>query len=633
MRPQLVTIILLAVATTTGHAATIGSWQELRAAVSELADDDVATRLSAAMFLWSEGDEDRARIYLREILALDPAHAVARRLLEDEARSAPAPGSAVSEEKQPKPRGRGATDTEPVPHSPEWYRAQGYRQHRGQWLREHEFRRVVAREQRVREELRQRADWDNAWDFESRYFRIKTNCSHQVAQEIGHALDLCYETLAHQVFNLTKQQPKVPVEVYATQEQFMKASLRSGFSVGFGTLGYYHFGGGRAGIRCFYAGSIEQTLSTLFHECTHLVINQIVGDRVPTWSNEGLAVFFEDAERRQREIDLRAVPWGRLWHLHDQLRRDDISLDRLVSIEIGYTAEYYPQGWALIHFMLFANDGRYRKRFMAYYDLLRQQDYRSNMAAFHRIFGQRPDAFYPEWKAYILALEPTTATELAAAAQEAASSRYDFERASGYAERAMELAPEEGDVLVGCGRTWLYQALLESSPAVRRKLALRAAEALAAGIAAKDWGELKPQRDTSIHLPLLVHIDRARALIAAGEWTEAREVLYGILEIDPFSSEASAYLALIAGTSDDPGLRNGRIADEHLAMADDIGKTHVNLYVRACLAHERGQTAHAIELLHQAADLDRSGLYRRQALLLRHGDRNRPRAILREGDR
>ena len=53
---------------------------------------------------------------------------------------------------------------------------------------------------------------------------------------------------------------------------------------------------GTFGTAVVLAGSLDRTLSTLFHECTHLVIHQACGDgvEVPTWANEGLAVFFEN---------------------------------------------------------------------------------------------------------------------------------------------------------------------------------------------------------------------------------------------------------------------------------------------------------------------------------------------------
>lgn len=600
--------------------ATIGSWEELHRAQDALADDDVETRIAAAIFLHSEQRQGESEAYLREVLALDPDNPIAHNMLGDDG-DPPRSGRITPSAGAPRAE----------PRSAEWYRSKGYRQHRGQWLKERDFRRVVNREQRLREELRQRADWTKAWNFDSRFFRIRTNCSHQVALEIGHALDLCYETLAGKVFDLDQQLPKVPVEVYATQEQFMQASARVGLPVGVGTLGYFYSGEHVAGIRCFYAGSIEATLSTLFHECTHLVVNQIIGNRVPTWSNEGLAVFFEEARRKPREIDLRAIPWGRLWQLHDQLQRSDISLNALVTNETGYRSEHYPQGWALIHFLLFADDGRYRRRFMAYYDLIQKQHYRSNMGAFLQAFDCAPDDVYLEWKRYVLALEPTTPAELIAAAQEAAGRRYEPERAIAYARRALALAPNDGEVLVGYGRTQLYRALMTRDRDERIALATAAADALQRGLVALDYHDLRPRRGTSIQLPLLVHVDHARARIVAEQWRQARDTLFGILEIDPFSSEASAYLALIAGTCDDLELRNDTLADEHLAMADDIGTTHVNLFVRACIARERGRQQQAIDLLRDAAELDRfgfgAGLYRRQASQL-EAELRQPKVLL-----
>jgi hypothetical protein len=69
-------------------------------------------------------------------------------------------------------------------------------------------------------------------------------------------------------------------------------------------------------------------------------------------------------------------------------------------------------------------------------------------------------------------------------------------------------------------------------------------------------------------------------------------------------------LALIAGTSANPGIKNTQLANEYLDLADDFGKNHENLYVRARLLEAAGKTSMAGPLLDQAAQEDGLGFGR-----------------------
>ncbi|MDA3959543.1 MAG: hypothetical protein PF961_02050 [Planctomycetota bacterium] len=506
IRYTLLLLLLCASAAGSLEAAAIGNWSDFRDAEKALTAEDVDTRMAMAMFLFGANKKSDMNKVLEEIIAIDPEHKQAHRMLGHRnkngtwfdrkgkpvavavaapttpatqptsattatvsANTPPATPEAGSpalssraEAKQKEAQGLRKLNGRWVPEE-EFYKAKKYQQFRGQWLSPSQYKRAVQREARLREITKMRSDWANAWEFDSKYFRIKTNTSHQIATEMAMAMDLCFETLCR-VFNQKKNLPKIPLEIYATFDQFSAGSAQAGYPVFPGVLGYFYYGGGLRGIRCYYAGSIDQTLSTLFHECTHLVLNEIIGMRIPKWSNEGLAVFFEDAKREERNIDLEAIPWGRLWHLHRQMQHGRISLDRLVTNEFGYSVEYYPQGWSLIYFMLFAENGKYRGHFMRYYDLLKKQNFRNNMEAFTKVYGVAPNAFYDDWKKFVETLEPKTPKELISAALVAATDQMDFDRALAYAKKALTDASNEPEVLIGYARVRLYQALMSYDP-------------------------------------------------------------------------------------------------------------------------------------------------------------------------
>jgi len=193
----------------------------------------------------------------------------------------------------------------------------------------------------ARERIKFASDWKNAWVYKTEpgHFIITSNVSPELVKEIGLAMEQCYHELS-KVFGAKTAIKNINVEVYATQDQFIRESAAAGIPMGRNVLGYFYWGPS-TGIRCFYAGSIEQTLSTLFHECTHLVINKVC-EEVPTWANEGLAVFFESALRTEKGMTLETIPFNRLWHLKSMLKKGDLSLNRLCQLNGAreYTGEY-----------------------------------------------------------------------------------------------------------------------------------------------------------------------------------------------------------------------------------------------------------------------------------------------------
>ena len=615
---RLIAIPLLLLCSLSGlQAATIGSWAEYRDAEKSLASDDAETRMAMAMWQFSNNNKKEMTQLLEEVVALVPQHDMANRMLGrekvdgrwlqgDELKLAQGfvkyKGEWVTKEAKEnlekgllEYRGKWVTQDE-------YYEKSGYKRHRGKWLDPRTYKKVAKREQQFREFTKQRADWNNAWEFNSKYFKIKTNTPHQVAKEMAIAMDMCFERLK-EVFGLRKKIPLVPLEIYATQEQFMRGSAEAGIPMSPGVLGYFYWGGGGSGIRCFYAGSIEQTLSTLFHECTHLVIRQVIGNEVPTWSNEGLAVFLEDAKREEDTINLLAIPWSRVSHLRQQMQAGKISLNRLVQNQTGYSVEYYPQGWSLIYFLLFYDDGKYRGKFMQYYDLLKKQSYGDNLSAFKKVFGQDPDAFYSEWEEMVNALKPEATVDLIGKAMDDAKRETNFDEAERLAKEAIAAGDRNWEAKLAYARVLMYRGLMETSTDSFRESLDYFKDAL------KESGYevLEPKRNKSIYLPKLMHIDYARAAIGAGEYELAQGILEGVLEIDPMSSMGYAFLALIAGTADDPNFRSDELAEEYLSIADDFGKSHINLYVRACWEWTRGNTSQVAKLLQDGAEQDRFG--------------------------
>ena len=495
------------------------------------------------------------------------------------------------------------------------YKAKGYVKHLGTWTSPARLKAIQKRQQTARERIRFASDWKNAWVYKTEpgHFVIKSNVSPELVKDIGLAMEQCYNELA-KVFGAKTAVKAINVEVFATQEQFVRESAAAGIPMGRNVLGYFYWGPS-TGIRAFYAGTPEQTMSTLFHECTHLVIRNVCED-VPTWANEGLAVFFESALRDEKSMTLETIPFNRLWHLKSMLKRGELSLNRLCQLRgmAEYTGEYYPQGWGLIHFLLYAEKGKHRKLFENFYGGLTKKTWDGdNMGVFKKYFGREPEAFYPDWKAYVMAIEPRTAQELVAAATAAYTDWLDFDSAQEFAAKALELGKgkDEEDVLLCNARLYLTLARWVSEPERKAEHYARSVEFFEKVFPSSDDPKArKPARSRKITPAYATdRLDFARACIGAVRYEQAQDLIEDVLSKKEFEFNAEGYsmLAYLAIAAEDPAFRSVELAKENAKLAEDLGADQENKYVQALIALAENDKSSAAKHLSEAAARDEFG--------------------------
>ena len=509
----------------------------------------------------------------------------------------------------------------------EMYKAKGYVKYHGTWISSSRLKAIQARQTQARERIRFASDWKNAWVYrtEQGHFEIRSNVSPQSVEEIGNAMEQCYAELAR-VFSARAKIKLVSVEVYASQQQFIENSAQAHLPVGENVLGYFYYGE-KMGIRCFYAGSLERTLSTLFHECAHLVIHQACGEGVdvPSWANEGLAVFFESAERDEHGMNLQTIPWGRLWQLQEIVKQGDVSLDRLCSLQgmRQYTSIYYPQGWSLIYYLLYGNNGQRRPQFEDFYDQLTHGKFDGDgVAVFKRSFRAAPDDLKGEWLRFFSTLKPKTTAELVSACNAACTEWLDFDGARDYADRALKSVKSGKDdkVLLCNARLYLTLGKWEGSGRESDEDYAKSVQFFdqlypAAG---KDG---RPATVRGFKYTTKYALDRmayAKACIGARHYEQAQDIIDDLLAKKEYEFNGDAYscLALLAVTADDPGFHDLQVAKENAEIADDIGADQDNKYVHALIEFADGHADRAATYLSEAAARDEFGFggqfYRRE---------------------
>src|SRR5215210_2227984 len=113
------------------------------------------------------------------------------------------------------------------------------------------------------------------------------------------------------------------------------------------------------------AGGGENPYGTVYHEYTHLLVNNSLGPgQAAPWFNEGLAEYYSTfAVEDDRKVHL-----GRLIDYHIYLLREQrmIPLSQLFAVT-HYSLErdkhnvrsiFYAESWALMHYLILGNDGK-----------------------------------------------------------------------------------------------------------------------------------------------------------------------------------------------------------------------------------------------------------------------------------
>jgi hypothetical protein len=314
-------------------------------------------------------------------------------------------------------------------------------------------------------------------------------------------------------------------------------------------------------------------------------------------------VFFEDAQRLEDRVDPDAIPWTRLWILRDMLAKGPVPLKDTVDCAQGaYNVDYYPRGWGLTNFLMHVH----RKPYETYLMLLKKGGTQSNSELFVKGIGKQPADLQAAWEAYIKAIEPKTADELANAAVAALGIYLDQQRAEDYAQRSVDLA----------AGSWRSQAALGAAKLAIARLSGRRESAVAA-VAAFDTAcelakadpvsikaRVKKGQSLSIWTDLLA--SRMFACFEAGDGERAAACACELLEVDEASAYAYGMLAVLgAGDPED-----GAEAATFLATAQDIGNDHLVRWCAARVAAATGRLSEAANLLAEAAKLDRLGLGR-----------------------
>lgn len=180
----------------------------------------------------------------------------------------------------------------------------------------------------------------------------------------------------------------------------------------------------------FFASQVEGGLSTwienrseerifhvLQHEGFHHFANLRIGGEFPVWANEGFAEYFGQGQFVRGKLRLGTAPASRIERLREAVEQEAFfplqemlmmsSRDwnsRVRTSDVRARMQY-DQAWALVHFLLHAERGEYRRALLIY--VQETSSGTDLQTAASRAFGTTNfDAFQRKWIEYVESLEP-----------------------------------------------------------------------------------------------------------------------------------------------------------------------------------------------------------------------------------
>jgi tetratricopeptide (TPR) repeat protein len=250
------------------------------------------------------------------------------------------------------------------------------------------------------------------FDLETAHYLVTTDISPEAARRYGEGLEAAWRHFSETLKDVPVRRPglrKPRVAIFNTAENYYTYFELISESRGEHTLGVF-----RPGLNelvLFETLDLEDTLHTLYHEAFHHYMMLLLGERAPSWLNEGMAEYMGAIDVKDGRVVRKA-----------KLLRGRLLAARLL-IEVNSTIPFkklmgdtsrefygtnaglkYAQAWSMIHFFHEYDGGKYRPLVVRYLRSL--QSGRSAHEAYEEVFAPKVEALEREWKEFTRSLKP-----------------------------------------------------------------------------------------------------------------------------------------------------------------------------------------------------------------------------------
>ncbi len=253
--------------------------------------------------------------------------------------------------------------------------------------------------------------------FASDHYHIHTNLPRTETVPYGRHMDAVYAEYRRRFSGFAgRDSGPMPLYLFRTQAQYLDF---------LGSLGIkaQHSGGmffvthHARGLATYVDEQrTSETFAVLQHEGFHQFAWTHLGPALPTWANEGLAQYFEDAPLVNGRLVVGTTDGGRLSRVRTALEdHKTLPLGTLFGMsglqwgealhnDADHSGLVYAQSWSVVYFLIHGEDGRYRDAFNRYLRLINSG--RAAESAFREAFGTRdPAGMQQRWAAYVRGLE------------------------------------------------------------------------------------------------------------------------------------------------------------------------------------------------------------------------------------
>ncbi len=250
--------------------------------------------------------------------------------------------------------------------------------------------------------------------FRTKQYEVFTNLPDDRAKPLAQHMDRVFTEYADRL-RAFKAKDSKPVRLYLfdTRENYILALAQKGFNAS-NTGGVFFRTGAETALATFVEGQDRRRMiHTLQHEGFHQFAHQRIGDTMPQWANEGLAEYFGEGLMIGRTMQTGLAPKSRLDRVREAIESDSVfpfgqmltmtnaEWNKRLSGGDERAMLMYDQAWAMAHFLVHANRGKYAGPFEDYLAALAQG--LQPEQAFERAFKTKDfKAFEKLWTEYML---------------------------------------------------------------------------------------------------------------------------------------------------------------------------------------------------------------------------------------
>jgi len=243
------------------------------------------------------------------------------------------------------------------------------------------------------------------------HYQVRTDLGPEAAVLIALQQEALYAELVHRMGDLTPKRPagRMNATAVRTRKRFTDISGDEDLKV--------------QGLHIpqknllIAWGELPTVTSVMRHEGTHQFVAVFIGASCPVWLNEGLAEFYRAGVFENGRLEVGRVVAADVFAVRDALAKNThIPILKMLTMDYATwaapmkkeknpgeeMAPQYQEAWLMVHFLAYAENGKYRLPFQQYIASVARGW--PHAQAWETVFGKDYAAFEARWRAYVDAL-------------------------------------------------------------------------------------------------------------------------------------------------------------------------------------------------------------------------------------